>query len=157
MKIIFLDVDGVLNSKDKTFGHTNMVPYGPEQIEPSCVAALDAVLDQTDAKVVISSSWRHVFDFKRIEAILVKRGLRNRGRIIDATSQDASARGDEIQHWLDLNDEEARLGGGAVTSFVILDDNGDMEHLRDRLYKLDSDTGLTMDDVPHIVALLNAS
>ena len=46
MKVIFLDVDGVMNSADN------------EWLDMKCVDNLHMIVEATDAKVVISSSWR---------------------------------------------------------------------------------------------------
>ena len=51
-KIIFLDIDGVLNSesyfKNKIAG----------VIDPECVRRLNRIIKETDADIVISSSWK---------------------------------------------------------------------------------------------------
>ena len=47
MLIIFLDVDGVLNTWDDEV-----------EIEPACMAQLKRILQETDAEIVLSSSWR---------------------------------------------------------------------------------------------------
>lgn len=50
-KIIFLDVDGVLNYRDYINDATN-------DIDPSKVQMIADLCDKTNAKVVITSSWR---------------------------------------------------------------------------------------------------
>lgn len=55
MKVIFLDIDGVLNRYDKDYGREEW----PECCyEPSLCRNLNAVLDQAGAKIVVSSTWR---------------------------------------------------------------------------------------------------
>jgi len=54
LKILFLDVDGVLNSHD--FSHEAKSGI----IHPDKMALLNKVLTITDAKVVVSSSWRYL-------------------------------------------------------------------------------------------------
>jgi hypothetical protein len=53
MKVIFLDIDGVLNS-DKT-RNPRKFPY---VVDPRLLARLTRLLERTRAKVVLSSSWR---------------------------------------------------------------------------------------------------
>lgn len=53
-KIIFLDVDGVLNSHAALNGG---VYCG---MDPKCVLALNYLLEKTEAKVVLSSAWRYM-------------------------------------------------------------------------------------------------
>ena len=52
MKIIFLDIDGVLN----------VIPQGRDEygaiFHPEFVANLKHIIDKTGAKLVISSTWR---------------------------------------------------------------------------------------------------
>jgi hypothetical protein len=54
MKIIFLDIDGVLNCK-KTF-NPRKLPY---IIDPKLLKCLETLLERTGAKVVLSSTWRY--------------------------------------------------------------------------------------------------
>lgn len=54
MKILFLDIDGVLNSHD--FDHEAL--SGP--IHRDKMELLNKVLKVTDSKIVISSSWRYI-------------------------------------------------------------------------------------------------
>ena len=55
MKIIFLDVDGVLNSQDllERCGEDKLVPIDEENIR-----CLKEIVDETGAEIVLSSSWR---------------------------------------------------------------------------------------------------
>ena len=65
LKVLFLDIDGVLNSQDffnkrydliKDGIHPNY-PY--TEFDPLSIKELNRILDNTDAKLVVSSSWRH--------------------------------------------------------------------------------------------------
>ena len=53
MKLIFLDVDGVLNSAE--WLETNQ-----GEIDPAKVRLLKQMIDATGAKVVLSSTWRNI-------------------------------------------------------------------------------------------------
>ena len=63
MKIVFLDIDGVLNSQayDRVRGLYDGV------IDESRLPLLKRILQQSDAKVVLTSSWRRHFDPEGIE------------------------------------------------------------------------------------------
>ena len=63
MKIIFLDVDGVLNNAT-----TTEQKHGITGIDHRLVPVLKRLLDESQAKVVISSTWR-LFKSKRIEIV----------------------------------------------------------------------------------------
>jgi predicted mannosyl-3-phosphoglycerate phosphatase (HAD superfamily) len=76
MKVIFLDVDGVL------------IPYGwgdVKKFKPSCVDVLKEMLFVTDAKLVISSSWR-LGEMERLMRLLDEAGIAS--RVIGTTTTD---------------------------------------------------------------------
>ena len=121
MKIIFLDIDGVLNlrmqSRDR-FG---------SMFHPQFMENLKTLVDATGAKIVISSSWRFS-GLEIMQEMWQSRGLT--GEVIDITpftavyeaSEDSGfldrcERGCEIREWLKSN---------PVESYVILDDDKDM-------------------------------
>jgi predicted mannosyl-3-phosphoglycerate phosphatase (HAD superfamily) len=62
VKVIFLDIDGVLCNHEsisagyKTRTAPEQDPYGPHV---DCVAALNRIIKETGAKIVVSSTWRH--------------------------------------------------------------------------------------------------
>jgi len=66
MKIIFLDIDGVLvpdylkdgDEAFSSFNHWNAAPFSK-----SCMKVLNRILKKTGAKVVISSDWRVNYSF----------------------------------------------------------------------------------------------
>ena len=106
MKVLFLDIDGVLN--DAVNIH-NLMDDKPTKEHLDC---LKAILDATGAKVVLSSTWRLFPDSRNI----VKNCLRNIGSdIYDKTKELSKGRGAEIKEWLDRHPE--------VDKFVILDDD----------------------------------
>ena len=61
MKAIFLDIDGVLNSDEHTAFIKSFVTYNDNMIEPfddECLHNLKYIVDETDAKIIITSIWR---------------------------------------------------------------------------------------------------
>ena len=65
MKVIFLDIDGVLNT-ERWVVHSikNELPVhdkfdGQHTFDENCLYWLNKIIDETDAKIVISSSWRN--------------------------------------------------------------------------------------------------
>lgn len=54
IKVIFLDIDGVLNF----LGSTHFKHGGVYGIVPQLLSYLNYIIEQTDAKIVVSSSWR---------------------------------------------------------------------------------------------------
>jgi HAD domain in Swiss Army Knife RNA repair proteins len=159
MKVIFLDIDGVLNShvfledlQKRTSGKLFTIDdtqSWEEMIDPVCVARLERLVTASEAKVVISSSWRHAHDWMKMRALLHRRGFT--GEVISQTPAKLSLdhRGAEIQMWLDDFKEEP------VESFVILDDTTDMEPFMERLVRTSLYTGLADEDVLIACKLLN--
>lgn len=159
MKIVFLDFDGVLNSRPFLIkSRSRMSKSGwredpTDDIDPQAVGVLNDIIARSGAKVVISSSWRLFYGHDDLRRFLKERGLQGEP-IIGQTperfkmSDRWSERGHEIQQWLDDNKE---LG---VESFVILDDNSDMAHLMDKLVKTDFDEGLLASHVETVLARL---
>ena len=125
MKVIFLDVDGVLNSQQlfEKCEDDQLISVDEDNIKN-----LKTIVDATGAKIVLSSSWRYgwaehsdaVQDWCQILVdILAKYDL----KIIDKTEYLSSGRReDEIKDWLDKCEEK-------IEGFVILDD-GDYEWYR---------------------------
>ena len=127
MRVIFLDIDGVLNSWESFY-----------KITTEKLQLLNDLIEQTDAKIVISSSWRvgskDVKDF--LDKNFSKRTFRldnfkdatnqecisnifYNDNIIDLTDTFGPSRGDEIKRWLDNHSDD-------IESYVILDDDTDM-------------------------------
>ena len=65
MKVIFLDVDGVLNSvEDCRKSHWTMrAPSGVFGISKTRIKLLKKIVNATDAKIVLVSSWKSSYDF----------------------------------------------------------------------------------------------
>jgi hypothetical protein len=140
--VVFLDVDGVLNSIETFTARERARKEGPvdtdegHQIDRGLVARLNTLLELTGAKVVVSSTWRMGRTTAELQKLLESRGFR--GEVIGVTPihyNEGRERGHEIQEWL----ERSRTH---VHSFVILDDDSDMAHLRHRLVQTTVQTGL---------------
>lgn len=157
MKVLFLDIDGVLNSS-AYMSQPEARDEAPHMLDPEAVRRLDRLMAETGVVVVISSTWRLYLPLTKIQERLRWKGLRTEhaNRIIGTTcllhrqkmSGPSVPRGDEIQRWLDVFPE------GVIESFVILDDNSDMGDLLGRLVKVDGDVGLTDENVNDVKTLL---
>lgn len=63
MKILFLDIDGVVNHQEFYERRANdetikSLPYPLCEFDPLVVNRINYILDETNSKLVISSSWR---------------------------------------------------------------------------------------------------
>lgn len=137
--IIFLDMDGVLNS-DAAFEKCRRGIHPPENIaamtvDPVCVAWLARLVKLTKAQIVISSSWRsgimddlqftNRYGNKTVLDALRWGGFDAKSTIIGNTpkfNQDNFTRGDEIQYWMRHHSRRYVEG---KTPYVILDDDTD--------------------------------
>lgn len=152
--IIFLDIDGVLNSTE-TADELGVSDELLLTVAPCHVRHLTALLDVTDADVVISSTWRKHHSLAQIVDGLVRRGgmpERHWHRFIDVTPRLWSVpRGQEIDMWLLTN-----LGlrpDGMPRPYVILDDDSDMlPHQMPHFVQVAD--GLTEDDALKAWAIL---
>ena len=97
--VVFLDVDGVL--------HPHAVTSEDQFFNPSCVDALEHLLKQTGAHVVLSSFWRESpANVARINSVLDSRGLPH---ILGSTpSMLLGSRTEEIRRWLTLYATEGK-------------------------------------------------
>ncbi|MFO0548635.1 MAG: HAD domain-containing protein [Polyangiaceae bacterium] len=131
MRVIFLDFDGVLNS-DAFFERLGPVSDWDSRLDPDAVARLNRLVAATQAKIVVSSTWRYDKSVPALARILADFGFV--GEVIGATPVISGPRGREIQAWLD-DDQSWR-------SYVILDDRDDMGSLKKRLVQTQEAHGL---------------
>ena len=110
MKVIFLDIDGVLNSDEYLDKVKNSDIQGIERdIDVGKVKLLKRAIDETGARVVLSSSWRYTRNARYLKELLAKYEIR-----VDSTTYIQDIRGLEIKKWLSENQ--------GVEDFIILDD-----------------------------------
>jgi len=102
-RILFLDIDGVLND------HAMCEVPNCCTIKPACMASLNRIIHDTDCKIVLSSAWRYIvhghdMTCRGFEYMLRTHGLIDRpGVILDLTRPDAALnepRSAQILHWL---------------------------------------------------------
>jgi len=129
LKVIFLDVDGVLNSAQDG--------YSIRLRTDSHLKLLQRIIKETGAKIVLSSSWRIGFTpaSRNLLARFKEYGL----ELMDCTPElPGSCRGDEIRQWLTDN-----VYNYDIENFVILDDEANMAEFTDKnLVQTDTNIGL---------------
>lgn len=176
MKIIFLDIDGVLNSGDwyrkrheEVPQHEQSAQYPFYEFDPELVSNLNFIIQKTEAKVVVSSTWR----IADLQAILESVGFI--GEVIDKTKSFylkgesyTIPRGCEIAEWLDNRGNYRRINWSKekqreciekalVKNYIILDDDSDMllkqkEHFVHTTWK----SGLTLELAEKAIGILNS-
>mgnify|MGYP004535487567 FL=1 len=143
MKIIFLDLDGVLNNW-----------YHPDLIDSKNVLVLKKIIKLTNAKIVLTTSNKYPFQREKIKNIkgsyLEKyiKILQNNGlSIYDLTPYVEENRSLEIKAYLKSNPN--------ITDFVIIDDEIISLKLLKYQVFLDWNTGLLEKHIKPIIAILN--
>jgi hypothetical protein len=137
VKVVFLDIDGVLNSRGwvEDLGRER----GLAHLDPAACARVQRLCDETGAKLVISSTWRVIHKRAAIGDMFRARGLTT--TILGMTTALHTERGHEIQAWLDASPGIADLG--TLEGMVILDDDLEMAHLAAWHVKTDVERGFT--------------
>ena len=149
MKVIFLDVDGVLNNR-----HTRTrTCEGWCFVDDFLVARVRKIVDATGAVIVLSSTWRDEWnikdeslngsDFNELRAKFNEFGMDFFSR---TGAWQKRGRGWEIMDWLERHE--------AIESFVILDDWNDMGPVRDHLILTNPSLGLTEENVQEAIKIL---
>jgi len=147
-KVVFLDIDGVLVTKRSLKGCTSW----EKSAVPDCIEALNRLTAESGAEIVVSSAWRlDGLDSVR-EVLQVWKVSGNLRGITPDLSRTEEAmthvvpRGREIKAWLAQNPD--------VQSYVILDDERDMDGLDGKLIHIACDYGLTAEDVSAALRML---
>ena len=150
MKIIFLDFDGVISTYEKGWRFDGEKLY-----------LLKEIVDKTDAKIVVTSSWKR--GFTEVDNFIKSFYDKPRNKdlkkvtifdwfaksIYDITDNNGSWRGDEIQRWIDKHNEE-------IESYVILDDDSDFrDNQLFNFVQTDTYEGITSREVKLCIKILN--
>jgi|694.fasta_scaffold06336_41 hypothetical protein len=186
MKIIFLDIDGVLNSQDwylqrsedPNWDPNNMTKedYKRWEFSPTLVSNLNLIIENTGAKIVVSSTWRRGYDIKGLQELFDSVGIS--GEVIGKTPSIHSAqgiknsytipRGCEIEYFLKENgfrrinwSKERQLEyleSSNIKNYVILDDDSDMLlNQKEHFVKTNTKEGLTLELSQKSIKILNSS
>lgn len=166
--LIFLDIDGVLNS-DKWMRSFTQKEWDERidkfsithHLDPKAVDRLNRIVDgHRDLRVVISSSWRVTRSLDHIKDGLTARGFKHADKIIGKTGSNGwnlteacgvkaqdHRRGMEIAEWLDEQSP-------SVDGFVVLDDAYDCHTLGDHWVRTSLKVGLIDSDIARVAAAL---
>lgn len=176
MKVLFLDIDGVLNSenwagyrlyciKNNMYDRVlNFIDTNDENtehtltmIDDRAIANLNRIVEETGCKVVLSSSWRSSRESENVftQYILKLKGFKY--ELYGVTprlwhKEFGTQRGEEIQSWMNKELEK-----NEIESYVILDDDSDMlpEQMNNFIH-VDANIGLTYSDVCKAIKILNS-
>lgn len=163
-KVIFLDIDGVLNTNR---WYTQMETNTPQDkygyaFDPKAVTNLKRIVAETGADIVISSSWK-CMGLSQMEDMWEDRNLP--GKIIGITPNSISdemllnadidsielfhIRGEEIKEWLTKY-------GKQVSNYAIIDDMDNMlSEQESRFVHTNPENGITEEDALKTIEILN--
>ncbi len=163
MKVIFLDIDGVLNSNMWNDSHQKEISQGI-LIDKEKIKLLASLIKNSDYKIILHSGWRIWFnsetkpvskEAKILVDLLAYEGLIIDGITPDLTTEDirkskkfSLVKADEIRTWLKLHND--------VTGWVVLDDlnlNNDQVELHQ--VKPDQTIGLTLENIKDAEKILS--
>lgn len=160
MKIVFLDIDGVLNHDQWYVSKEYQSLVEDENteldIDPSCSKRLVEICRQTNAQIVITSSWRLTWYGTQFR--LERGGIPN-DLILDKTPEffwvtignfDRS-RSAEINTWLEQHQ-------GEVESYVIIDDQPIAKGEQEKHFvHVNAHVGLTEENMLNAIEILNTN
>ena len=142
MKILFLDVDGVLNCRRTPQIITSIYP-----LDPYMVLLVDRIIRATDCKVVLSSAWRN--HPQGVE--IVNKSI----PLLDITEDFATIRGKEIEKW--LTTDHFCCTKKEIKKYAILDDTDEFfGSQRDNFFKTSYEFGLTEEIANNVINHLNS-
>lgn len=161
MKVIFLDIDGVLNcatSKSFCIDDDGRVIKG---VDSDKVKRLAKIVEATGAEIVLSSDWKdgwskYYTSSKPSHAKYLDNHLYKKGRLTikdktPNTNKGSWFRGEEILTYLRLHQD--------IENYVILDDtffeDFDNKNIIDHLIITDYKYGLTDENVKQAIEILN--
>lgn len=139
--IVFLDFDGVVETIYWTCDlngiyQINAFKSGHTELNnKQAIGWLNELYRQCPYDIVVSSTWRMGMSIEELQDLLLRSGFHPDINVIGKTPVLHLERGHEIQSWLDENNYTG--------SFVIIDDDNDMCHLKSHLIQCDTYIGFT--------------
>jgi len=136
-KVLFLDIDGVLNSKI-FYKYLYKPENGESRFDPYCVILVKKLIEEFSLKIVISSTWRDGAINRLMKEL-------NDNNFMEYLHEDwltpivrPANRGKEIELWLGNHPE--------VEDYIILDDNVNiMDHQMDKFVKTSMHMGMVQE------------
>ncbi|MBL4933127.1 HAD domain-containing protein [Clostridium paridis] len=157
MKVIFLDIDGVLNSEEFFVNNKDQV------IDKNRVSILKNIIDITGATIVMSSGWKLWFDdnmmpqddfSNSLYEVLCEFDIKLFGKTPDFSNEEIRTRktfshvkAKEIMAWLNEHED--------VDKYVVIDDL-DMkdEEINSHLVRINGKIGITEEDAKTVIEMI---
>ena len=163
VKVLYLDIDGVLNSQESMRSkYEEERPYNDNPTIEN-LKRLERIIAETGCCIVISSTWRKSFRYYDLANLFYAIGmdLESTCRIVDQTPVlNNNCRGDEILvHILGINNGDKnyhQFKDERINKICILDDDSDMGFLQKYHISVSNEIGLTDKNVDDVIAMLNS-
>jgi hypothetical protein len=162
IKVVFLDIDGVLNSNFWNDNHQKEISDGT-LVDEEKIKLLARLVKNTNSKLVLHSGWRTWFnsetkparkEAQKLVDLLAYEGLTIDGLTPDLTTEEirknkkfSLVKADEILSWLKLHND--------VSGWVVLDDL-DLHNEQIELHQVkpDQTIGLTLENIDEAEKIL---
>ena len=174
MNVIFLDIDGVLNSSRSTvaFQHRERIlrdsdstlayyyKHTMKTIDPVAIGLINRIIKETKAKIVLSSTHRkHFIDrsegepkFNLSDIGIYLTALGIKGQLIGAIPTLGGHRGTEIKAWMDAHPRPT------IKKYLIIDDDSDMLDEQIPFFvKTTSNDGISFKNYLEAIKILNGT
>lgn len=153
-KILFLDIDGVLNSERTSIIYPNQDIH--TMPDPVAIGMINTICEKTDCKIVVHSTWRFYIDNEvAMKMILGGFGIKTQYLHKDfMTDTNISGRYESIIDWLARNKK--------IEKFAILDDAKiitfipEINDLKKNLVLTDSYNGMSYENYRDVLKILNS-
>jgi hypothetical protein len=150
MRLLFLDIDGVLNSR-QTYNKDLPDFHGLGKLDPECVRNLNLITRTTGCGLVLSSAWRHEILMGAMTPAQFAQSMREfgvEGEFVGITPYIPGGvfRAEEIRAWLLTHEQTG--------TFVVVDDDSDAE-IPGRFVLTDFEYGLTEEKAQEVIRLMN--
>ena len=147
--LIYLDIDGVMVPAN-SWRKPEILEDGFPEFSPNAVRSLERIISHSSAKIVLTTSHKHLFTLKEWETIFKRRNI---------TVNEITRLPKNINH---LNRKEELINWFTAKhlkeKFIIIDDdkslNGLPEFLKDKLIQTIGSVGLTdylVDEALHLI------
>ena len=144
-RVLFLDVDGVLNNGvwAAQMYEQGIRTYRDDILYEPSLVQLKRIIDNTGALIVVSSAWRQIPSaYQHLLEWLKKYGM----NVYDKTPYVGGERGDDITAWFSCHP--------GAWKYAILDDDNDMTQHMDHLVQTSFDAGLTEQEADTCIEML---
>lgn len=148
-KILFLDIDGVLNS-EYYYNTSSDLSNSQSKFDPVAIELIKKLIKEFSLKIVVSSTWRYGAVDRLMHEL-------KKHKLIDYLYHDwftpvihPAHRGTEIKLWLDLHPE--------VGDYIIIDDDENiLEEQMNRFVKTGLHKGMTEEHYHRVREIFSAS